>query len=192
MPDSAAPELTFREVTKETWQDFERFFESRGSPSYCWCMPWRDMPVDERKSGGKAARKTAISQRVGSDVPIGILGYSGSDPVAWCSIAPRATHRKGLGGLEEPGEGEGEVWSLTCFFISRLYRGKGLTRQLITAAIDHARMNGARVVEAYPIDPESPSYRFMGYIDTFKSMGFTEVGRAGTRRYVVRLNLPEA
>ena len=64
-----------------------------------------------------------------------------------------------------------------------------MTRLLIEAAVDHARGKGATVVEAYPVDPTSPSYRFMGFVGTFESMGFREVGRAGTRRHVMRLSL---
>lgn len=187
-----ALDLTFREVDRSTWLDFERLFESRGAPSHCWCMPWREMPAEDRKSGGGAARKAAIRQRVDEGAPIGILGYVEGEPVAWCSIAPRTTHRKGLGGLEAPGEDPGKVWSLTCFFVSRPYRGRGVARQLVNAALEHARSNGGSVMEAYPVDHGSPSYRFMGFVDMFRDMGFEQVGTAGTRRYVVRLNLPEA
>ena len=48
------------------------------------------------------------------------------------------------------------------------------------------RRAARRVVEAYPVDPDSPSYRFMGFVGTFDAMGFERAGRAGTRRYVVR------
>jgi hypothetical protein len=61
-----------------------------------------------------------------------------------------------------------------------------VTKQLIDAAIAHARSKGAKVVEAYPVDPDSPSYRFMGFVGTFKGMEFVEAGREGTRRHVVR------
>jgi GNAT superfamily N-acetyltransferase len=185
MSETSPPALTFREVDQSTWPDFERLFESRGGPKACWCMVWRAMP---RPGKGKlgAMRKAAISERVRSGIPIGILGYSDGEPVAWCSIAPRSTYRKGIGGIEEPGEAPDSVWSLACFFIARPFRGKGVTRILIDAAIAHARSKGARVIEAYPVDPDSPSYRFMGYAGTFLGMGFTEAGAAGSRRHVVR------
>jgi len=55
------------------------------------------------------------------------------------------------------------------------------------AAVEHARSRGACVVEAYPVDADSPSYRFMGFVPTFEQAGFDEVGRIGTRRHVFRL-----
>jgi GNAT superfamily N-acetyltransferase len=173
--------IAFHEVDASRWDDLERLFESRGGPKYCWCMVWR--------AGAKSAkgpeRKAAMKRTVGDRVPIGLLGYSGGEPVAWCSIAPRPTYRD-LGGPTDVGERPEEVWSLACFFIRRELRGKGLTKCIIEAAVQHAAKRGAKVVEAYPVEPGSPSYRFMGYVPTFSAAGFHEVGRAGTRRHVMR------
>lgn len=76
-------------------------------------------------------------------------------------------------------------------YIPRALRGRGLAHVLIAAAIDHARREGATVVEAYPVDPESPSYRFMGFVPAFEAAGFVEVGTAGSRRHVLRLTLSD-
>jgi len=182
--DSSVP-LVFHEVDAKRWPDFARLFESRGGPGYCWCMAWRATAEEVKHTDG-ASRRSAMEQRVRAGTPVGILGYLDGEPVAWCSIAPRETHRRALGGVEEAGDAPGAVWSLTCFFVSRPVRGQGVTRQLIEAAIAHARTQGAHSIEAYPVDPESPSYRFMGFLGTFKAMGFQEVGTAGSRRHVMR------
>ena len=81
------------------------------------------------------------------------------------------------------------VWSLACFFVKREYRGQKVTDQLLQAAIAQADLHGAKIVEAYPVDPESPSYRFMGFVSLFKRAGFKRVSDAGTRRHVMRLQL---
>jgi len=81
------------------------------------------------------------------------------------------------------------VWSLACFFIRRDLRGKGAGEEILNAAIDHARRKGGKVLEAYPVDPDSPSYRFMGFVGLFERTGFKAIGRAGTRRHVMRLSL---
>ncbi|MEI7926347.1 MAG: GNAT family N-acetyltransferase, partial [Chloroflexota bacterium] len=127
-------------------------------------------------------------ERADAGVPIGILAYRGDEPVGWCSVAPRESMRSTMGA---PAASEGErIWSVVCFFVPRPLRGTGLTRRLLEAAVRHARKRGATVVEAHPVDPESPSYRFMGFVTTFRAMGFVEVGRAGTRRHVMRLEHP--
>ena len=61
--------------------------------------------------------------------------------------------------------------------------------RLIDEAVAHARRNEATVVEAYPVAPDSPSYRFCGFVPVFAERGFVEVGRAGLRRHVMRREL---
>ena len=179
--------LRFREVTKETWKDFERLFESTGAPKYCWCMAWR-ADRDEVKHADGASKKKQLRQRVRAGVPVGLIGLLDDEPIAWCSIAPRTTYRD-LGGITREGEDPGRIWSVVCFFVKRAHRGSGTVRALLREAERHARKRGATALEGYPVDPDSPSYRFMGFKPVFDAARFTEVGRAGTRRYVMRKEL---
>lgn len=128
-----------------------------------------------------------MKRSVDSGIPVGILAYSAGQPVAWCSIAPRQTYLSSLAIEEYPSLQENQIWSLVCFFVPRKLRGQGIMSQLLGHAIKTARMHGAKVVEAYPVDPDSPSYRFMGFVDVFKKAGFIETGRAGKRRHVMHL-----
>jgi len=177
--------LTFRPVTKATAKDFEALFEAPGGPKYCWCMAFRATP-DEIKAAKGQARKPQMLGRIAGGVPVGLVGYADGEPAAWVSVAPRDTFRP-LGG---PASQRGDsIWSLTCMFVPRKQRGEGLGRQLVEAAIKHAKEHKATVLEAYPVAPDSPSYRHMGFIPLFKDLGFEEVGKAGTLRHVVRLTL---
>lgn len=179
-------DLEFQVVSQENWGVFEGFFESKGCPHYCWCMAWR---TNENKKAipGKHGKKLAIKSRVDEGVPIGLLALKENTSIAWCSIAPRETYRS-LGG-DDSKEG---VWSLTCFFIKREYRNMGVASKLLEAAIKYATTNGAKYVEAYPVDPnsESKSYRFMGYVPMFESKGFQFLKMAGKRRHVMLMELP--
>jgi GNAT superfamily N-acetyltransferase len=177
-------EFAFHEVVRANWADFAGLFESRGGPKSCWCMVWRGSPAETRRRDG-ASRRAAIKARIDDGIPIGILAYRDGTAVGWCSIAPRETYRR-LGGPDDQRKSE-RVWSLACFFIKREFRSHGLMRKLLGAAIEHARRRGATVVEAYPVDPGSPSYRFMGFVEAFADAGFEEVGTAGLRRHVMRL-----
>lgn len=183
--DNRTERIAFFEVDSSRWGDMEKLFESKGGPKNCWCMVWRGKAKDRTD---KVSRKASMKQLVQKDVPVGLLGYSGDMPVAWCSIAPRSTYRD-LGGLEEPNEEAEKIWSLVCFFVTREYRGLGGMDQLIEAAIEYSAQRGASVVEAYPVDPDSPSYRFMGFVPSFEKHGFVKVGTAGSRRNVMRLKL---
>jgi hypothetical protein len=56
---------------------------------------------------------------------------------------------------------------------------------LIQSAEKYAKETGAEYIEAYPVEKDAPSYRFMGFIKTFEELGFTFVKMAGTRRHVM-------
>jgi GNAT superfamily N-acetyltransferase len=179
-------QLSFHELDAPRWDDFARLMQSGSWTRQCWCMAWRETGRDVKRTGPE--RKAAMAERVQAGVPAGILGYLEGEPVAWCSIAPRPTYRR-LGGPEPEGEVPEDVWSLVCFFRRRDLRGQGITARLLRAAVEHALEKGARVVEAYPVQPDSPSYTFMGYVPTFEAAGFRHVAMAGTRRHVMRLEL---
>jgi len=148
-------------------------------------MAWREMPSKLR--GDKAAKKAALKERVRAGVPIGILGYADDVPVAWCSVGPRSSFRRLTD--EHTATADQGIWSIVCFFVRRQHRGTGLTARLIEEAVTYARSNGARIVEAYPVDRGTTSYRFMGFVDRFQRAGFAEVDRAGSKRHVMRLSL---
>jgi GNAT superfamily N-acetyltransferase len=186
-PEPNHAQLTFREVTSATWNDFEALFEGRGGPKYCYCMVWR-ATSDESKNMDRSSRKAAMKERVDNGVPVGLLGYSEGVPKAWCSIAPRATYRGGLSAVREGDESE-SVWSLVCFFVRRDVRRQGAMKALLEAAMQHAAAHGGTILEAYPVDEDSPSYRFGGFLPVFQTDGFVRVGKAGTRRHVVRHSL---
>jgi GNAT superfamily N-acetyltransferase len=181
------PTLEFRDVDQSRWDDLVRLFEARGGPKSCWCMVWRATTAEAKCPDGRS-RKAALGSRVLRGLPVGILAYCDGAPVAWCSIAPRSTYRR-LGGPDDYPEDGNAVWSIVCFFIKRELRGRRVSDRLLAAAIAHARSRGASIVEAYPVDPNAPSYRFMGFVDLFRRFGFEEIGTAGTRRHVVRLSL---
>lgn len=181
-----AQQPRFAEVTRATRADFEKLFEARGGPSYCWCMAWRHLG-SRREHVTNDAKKEAMAALIEARTPVGILAYVGDEPAGWCSAAPRQTYRR-----LSPGQDDSEagIWSIVCFYVPRARRGQGLAAALLDAAVRHAFASGAAAVEAYPVDRASPSYSFMGFRDMFVAAGFRETGRAGSRRHVMRLDRP--
>ena len=173
--------MDFRPVTPERWPDLARLFDGRGGPKYCWCMVWRAWPTGVERS--RDSKRAEMERTVLSGTPVGILAYVEGEPVAWCSVAPRETYRKLGGGDYPPGT---NVWSIVCFFVQSTQRGRGMAARLLDAACAEAAAAGADVVEGYPVDHDSPSYKFMGTCSTFLAAGFEETGRVGTRRHVMR------
>ena len=179
-PDLAG--IRFIEVTRETRGRFEDLFEQPGAPKYCWCMAWRHSSREHIENDEK---KRVMLARIDKGTPVGIVAELAGKIVGWCSVAPRETYRRLW---KEQDDGEADVWSIVCFYVPRSLRGGGLASSLLDAAITHAFAKGARIVEAYPVDEASPSYRFMGFRDMFVARGFQEIGTAGTRRHVMRLS----
>lgn len=173
------PKLTFKPVTASTVGDFEKLFMARGGPNWCWCMAFR-ATTEELKDSKSPERRKQILGRVADGVPIGLLAYEEGEPVAWVSVAPKNTFGK-LGGVEDV---EG-VWSLTCMYVPRTRRRQGMTGALIGAAVAYVKKRKGWLLEAYPVDVDSPSYRHMGFVPMFEKAGFTETGREGTRRHVM-------
>ena len=180
--------LAFRPVTRDSIATFEAFFNTPGAPKHCWCMVWR-RSTQESHNHTPADRKCQMMARIRDGVPVGLIAYRDDEPVGWVSVAPRETYRNLGGPPAAPGE---VIWSIACFYVPRKLRGQGLVHQLIAGAVEHARAEGATVVEAYPVDIDAPSYRFMGFVPVFLAAGFADHGMAGARRHVMRLRLGRA
>ena len=175
--------LVCKPVDATTWSDLEKLFKSKGSPHHCWCMVWRNMGSGLNRNL-KSDKKKSLKEFVENKIPVGIVCYSGNEPVAWCSVAPRESYRELSGDKSLD-----DVWSLVCFFIKRPFREQGISELLIRESIKYARSEGAQFLEAYPVEKDSPSYRFMGIKPLFEKLGFEFVKKAGTRRNVMVKNL---
>ncbi|OJX70861.1 MAG: GNAT family N-acetyltransferase [Mesorhizobium sp. 65-26] len=174
--------MRFVDVTPSTRGAFESLFEQPGAPKYCWCMAWRPLP--NRGQAENDDKKRSMMALIDAGTPVGIVAEAEGRPVGWCSVAPRDTYRK-LTPRQD--QGAAGVWSIVCFYEPRDLRGSGLATALLDAAVEHAFAKGAHIIEAYPVEKASPSYRFMGFRDMFVARGFVETGVAGSRRLVMRL-----
>ena len=83
------------------------------------------------------------------------------------------------------------VWSISCFYVRKGYRRRGVTSALIQAAVDAATTAaGAPVLEAYPLDADfTSSASGTGYSSTFMRAGFEIVARHVPARPIMRLDL---
>jgi GNAT superfamily N-acetyltransferase len=189
--------ITCYPVTPERWDDLVELFAGHGNPGYCWCQSWRlsGRCYQELDSEGRRAR---LHEQVLANVPVGILAYQDSQPVGWCSVAPRETYGKLVRARSIQRVDDRSTWSIVCFYLRRSVRGQGLSRRLIACAVDYARQAGAEVLEAYPVEPAQTasgepdynvSYRFMGFVSMYTQAGFRDVTPAGSQRRVLRYDL---
>jgi len=168
-------------VEAGTLDGFQALFEAKGCPGYCWCAPFR---FKNAHTMDRDARRSAMLDRIGKDVPVGVLAYDGDEPVGWCSVAPRRTFVKLARSRVMP-EVDPDAWTITCLFVRRDRRRQGVSRKLVDGALRYARSEGARVVEAYPWDTAGVSSQHWGHSSLYQEAGFRREGR--TRRWVRHL-----
>lgn len=140
-----------------------------------------------------AGNKRALQRLVQQGPPPGVLAYAGKEPVGWCAIGPRESYVRLANSRVLKPVDEQPVWSVTCFFIRRDWRRKGLSSQLLAAASAFAKKQGAQVVEGYPTDPKSgpqaDAFVWTGLSGTFERAGFREVARRSPTRPIMRKRL---
>jgi GNAT superfamily N-acetyltransferase len=82
------------------------------------------------------------------------------------------------------------VWAITCLFARAGFRRRGISRALVRAAVEFARQEGARAIEAYPVTSTNviDEELHVGTCHTFALAGFSEVIRPTLRRAVMRID----
>jgi len=185
---------TTRELNDRTLADFEQLASKQGE---CWCMFYqRATPVgrgvssEDRKRRNRRDKK-ALVRRGRSHA---ILVYDDQTPVGWCQygrqdelprIDARRTYRKAA-----PAVRVTNLWRITCFFVDRDHRGRGVAKIALHAALESIKKQGGGIVEAFPVVSKKmaavPEWRWFGTPGMFQKEGFQRVGPLGTSGVLMR------
>lgn len=152
----------------------------------------RPLPVhgEEWKKINKRDKKVLV--RKGKSHAI--LVYAGERPVGWCQYGvkeelPRIDAGRGYKKIGLP-ETDGNVWRITCFFTDKEYRGKGVSKAALRAALESIRKQGGGIVESYPVVSKKMAavaeWRWFGTPTMFEREGFTKVGPLGNTWVLMR------
>jgi len=152
-------------------------------------MWWR-LKRSEFESNKNSGNRSAMHALVhGGKIP-GIIAYDDLQPVGWCAVAPRNE----LGSLNRSHVlkriDEAPVWSITCFYVAKTHRERGLSEDLIAGAVEYVRKSGGKVVESYPHTATDKKLAdvssFMGFPEVFERQGFQTVRKASKSKLVMR------
>ena len=84
----------------------------------------------------------------------------------------------------------GKLWRITCFFVDREYRGKGIAKIALHAALESIRNQGGGIVEAFPVVSKKmaavPEWRWFGTPSMFRRERFKPVAPLGTSGLLMR------
>jgi GNAT superfamily N-acetyltransferase len=183
-----------RPLTNHTWADLESLFDLPGGSIVrgCWCMYYRKAGKVAVSRAAGANNKKQMHAIVRSGVVPGLIGYADGSPVGWISLGPREDYRKLQRSRVMKAVDDTSVWSIMCTYVAKMHRGKGYQHKLLAGAIDYARAQGVRMLEAYPVDKPERShddFMFFGSRNLYERAGFREVVRRSPTRLVMRRGL---
>jgi GNAT superfamily N-acetyltransferase len=190
--------IAFRELQPDLWPALETLFGAKGACGGCWCQTWRV------ERGGKLWEETKgeparlrMKELVQSGKANGILAFDGDDPVGWCSFGPRADFPRIETMKAYRHDDNDGAWSITCLFLSKENRGKGIARGLIREAIEAMRKRNVRVIEGYPVPLTKDgkklpaAFSWTGPQRVFEDAGFRLVQQLSASRPLVQLVLED-
>ena len=186
------PHLEVQPATSERWSDVETLFGEGAVSSRCWCMWWR-LPRSQYTAQKGQANKAAFLAIMSSGEIPGLLAYRDGQPIAWCALAPRESYpalerSRTLKRIDDE-----PVWSITCLFVAKPFRGQGVMLELLRAAVAYAKEQGATIVEGYPFEPQEARvpdiFGATGIVSTFRKAGFVEVFRRSESQPIMRYHV---
>ena len=135
-----------------------------------------------------------MQQLVKMKEPVGLVALQNQEAVGWISLAPREQFVKLETSRVHRRIDDKKVWSITCFFIRKEFRNKGLSLKLIEAAKDFATKNKIKILEAYPVKPYTNKmpdvFAWTGFYNTFLKAGFNVVSEASVSKPMMRWVAP--
>jgi ribosomal protein S18 acetylase RimI-like enzyme len=192
-----------RALSSETWDAFVALCDrhSGGGFGGCYCT-WFHRATHSAPSSGEAPR-TADHTRdfkrdlVETDRAHAALVFDGDAAVGWAQYGspaelPGISHKKDVqaAGLPQPD------WRITCVFVDRRYRGRGIAGIAVEGALELIARAGGGIVESYPQDTPgkkvSASFLYNATRSTFEQAGFTYECPKGKNHCIVRKTVPSS
>lgn len=188
-------EYTIRPLGAETWDAFAALAaKHNGVWGGCWCTWFH--PTAERAPGTEDNRDFK-EHLVREGRAHAALVCDGDVAVAWCEYGspeelPNIYHKKDY----QAGLDELPAYRLTCFFVDRNYRRKGVAAVALQGVLDLIAQAGGGVVEAYPQDTRgkktSASFLYNGTRSLFERAGFSYERPVGKNHCVMRKTVPSS
>jgi GNAT superfamily N-acetyltransferase len=183
-------EFSVKPLSSKTWPDFARLVEKHnGVWGGCWCIVFH-YPGPGHVGGGPSENRSDKQRRVRQSKAHAALVYDGAKCVGWCQFGPtdelpgiklKKAYEERLSALPD--------WRITCFFVDRDYRHKGVASVALNGALKEIARLGGGTVESYPEDVEgrsvSGSFLYNATLAMFERQGFRRIRRLGKTHWVV-------
>lgn len=182
-------------LNAQSWQAFADLAgRHNGVFGGCWCVWFHCYPdPPERKEIGNRAFKQRL---VKAGRAHAALVFDGDEAVAWAEYGsveelPNIHHRRQW----EQGVGRIPDYRITCIFVDRRYRRKGLAEIAVRGALELIGADGGGHVESYPHDlpPDkkiSSSFLYNATRTMYERLGFSYERPKGQGNCVMSLTVP--
>ena len=189
-------QLVTKPLDRSTWPDFAQLAEDHhGAWNGCWCLnfhaegsPNVHSPEERRRLKQERVREGRAHAAVVCD---------DAHCVGWCQYGPanelpRIKHQKvyraGLRDLPD--------WRITCFFVGRIHRRRGVADVALAGALRQIAQSGGGIIESYPEDTTgrktSPWFLYNGTVAMFERHGFERDRQIGKDHWVVHRSIGRA
>ena len=173
-------------LSTETWPAFADLVERHnGVWGGCWCIAFHP-EGGERGTDHRAMKE----RRVRDGEAHAALVFDGDACVGWCQFgSPTELPRIKFGRAYHEGAGDAPDWRITCFFVDKTYRHKGVAGAALKGALQEISRLGGGTVESSPEDVEgrkvSNSFLHNATVAMFECQGFTRTRQLGKNNWLV-------
>lgn len=194
--------LVVKALDESTWPAFAALVErNNGVWGGCWCMGFHPEGVGKHKTPAQNRAEKEARVRAGTAHAALVFdggAAEGGPCVGWCQFGPteelpRIKHAKAYTkGLELLPR-----WRITCFFVDRDHRRRGVAAAALRGAVSEIARLGGGVVESYPEviggrTKVSGSFLHNATAELFEREGFERTRQLGKHCWVVRREVAPA
>jgi GNAT superfamily N-acetyltransferase len=181
--------ILIKEMSPRLWEDLERLFGEKGACGGCWCMYWRTEKGEKWENVKGREAKKRLRTMIENGTVRGLIAYDGSEPIGWCTFGRRTDFPRLNRARTLQCEDADKVSCVPCFYVKNRYRKRGVSTELLKAAIRTLAAEGETVLEGYPVRPTKPgntnipgAFAWTGTIPLFEKQGFALVGSRSTSK----------
>jgi GNAT superfamily N-acetyltransferase len=175
-----------RALDAGTFEDFARLADEHdGVWGGCYCLGFH------AEGAERSSRRRGIKEELVRDGRAhAALVYDGEQCIGWCQFGPpqelpRIKRKRAY----DAGEPQPPDWRITCFFVHREHRGRGVAAAALAGALAEIARLGGGTVESFPEDADgrrtSAGFLHNATTSVFERHGFTRVRPLGKHHWLV-------
>jgi predicted acetyltransferase len=157
----------------------------------CWCTQFHEKTPDYHRSfeGHRSFKKKLVEEGKAKAA----LVFHEDTCVAWAQFGPVSDLSNIYHKKEVEAKTKTPDWRITCFFVDKHLRQKGISLFALEGALHIIRELGGGIVESYPQDTKemsvSSSFLYNSTRQIFEKLGFEYIDKKGKNHCIMRIKV---